>query len=460
MNIKYETYFDKVYGAWYGKCLGGAGGAPVEGIKEIIKVEDFLEIINPLLPNDDLDLQLLWLEVLENNGEKLMATDLAKAWIEKCWYPFSEYGYFMKNYKRGISPPYSGRFNNSFFKEGMGCPIRSEIWGLIYPGQAEKAAYFAKMDGELDHTDNSVWAEMFLAGVESMMFEDSNIQRLILKGLKLIPKDTKLYNCINMCMDLYNKGKKDWKYARNLVVQKFGHPDFTNVVQNLGFIIIALLFGECDMRKTINIALKCGYDTDCTCATAGAIIGGIIGYKNIDSALLNSVQDSYVIGIDVKRRSCSIRDLAEDTCRVGVALLKDKSESILILDAPEYNFNWNKKEENLSILVDYTDVPAIGFNDICDIKITIKNNSDYDFSGILSIKNIPNGWTANINKLNINIKKNSEFVLENLEFSTDGVFKLLNTNIMQIEVSEKNGNDVYIRDFGIAGAVSYKAYGP
>lgn len=52
------VYYDKVYGGWLGKCLGGAAGAPVEGIKKLIPCEDFREMIRPDLPNDDLDLQL------------------------------------------------------------------------------------------------------------------------------------------------------------------------------------------------------------------------------------------------------------------------------------------------------------------------------------------------------------------------------------------------------------------
>ena len=138
-QITYEKMLDKIYGGWYGKCLGGAAGAPVEGIKKINEIEDFSSILNPDLPNDDLDLQLLWLEVLEQKGVQITSCDLADAWIEKCWYPFSEYGYFMKNYERGILPPYSGIINNDFFKEGMGCPIRSEIWGMICAGNPKLA---------------------------------------------------------------------------------------------------------------------------------------------------------------------------------------------------------------------------------------------------------------------------------------------------------------------------------
>lgn len=35
-NITYNDLIDKIHGCWYGKCLGGAAGAPKEGIKAVI----------------------------------------------------------------------------------------------------------------------------------------------------------------------------------------------------------------------------------------------------------------------------------------------------------------------------------------------------------------------------------------------------------------------------------------
>ena len=42
-----------------------------------------------------------------------------------------------------------------------------------------------------------------------------------------------------------------------------------------------LVQGEGDFEKSIAIALNCGEDTDCTCATMGAVYGILFGAKNI-----------------------------------------------------------------------------------------------------------------------------------------------------------------------------------
>ena len=328
-KIEYSEFLDKVHGCWYGKCLGGAAGAPVEGIKKLIDINDFTDIYNPDLPNDDLDLQLLWLDVLENKGTIINSCDLADAWVEKCWYPFSEYGYFLKNYMRGIKPPYSGIVNNSFFKEGMGCPIRSEIWGIISVGNPELAAQYAYLDATLDHADNSVWAEQFLAAAEAEAFFENDIKKLIEKAETVIPNDCKLQKAFDLVKEMHRQGY-DWREARKRVLNRYGHPDFTNVVQNLAFVMIALLYGNGDMRETINIALKCGYDTDCTCASAAAIIGIMSGYEALGD-IKNLINDYFVCGIDVVRPSDSIRALAEDSAKIA---LKTSNYETEIINAP------------------------------------------------------------------------------------------------------------------------------
>lgn len=330
-SITHKDFLDKVYGCWYGKCLGGAAGAPVEGIKKIIEVNDFSEIMNPDLPNDDLDLQLLWLDVLERKGTIINSCDLADAWVEKCWYPFSEYGYFLKNYMCGVKPPYSGIINNSFFMEGMGCPIRSEIWGIISAGNPELASQYAYMDATLDHGENSVYAEQFLAVIESMAFFESDMDRLIDIGIKYIPRNSKLYKCFKKIIFMYHENDTDWLAARKMVLNEYSHPDFTNVVQNLGFTLIALLYGKGDMRETINIALKCGYDTDCTCASAASVVGIIKGYSGLDEDVKALINDYFICGVDAPRPTNSIKDLAADTVKIA---LKTPNYELEVTECP------------------------------------------------------------------------------------------------------------------------------
>ena len=64
-TLSYKTYLDKVYGFFIGKAVSGNIGAPHEGVKMPMELPFMPEMINCELPNDDLDLQILWLDVLE-----------------------------------------------------------------------------------------------------------------------------------------------------------------------------------------------------------------------------------------------------------------------------------------------------------------------------------------------------------------------------------------------------------
>lgn len=231
---------------------------------------------------------------------------------------------------RGVKPPYSGIINNSFFKEGMGCPIRSEIWGIISAGNPELASQYAYMDASLDHAENSVYAEQFLAVIEAMAFVESDMDRLIQCGMNYIPTESKLHKCFDMIIDMYQKGE-DWLSARKEVLNKYSHPDFTNVVQNLGFVLIALLWGNCDIRDTINIALKCGYDTDCTCASAASVVGIIKGYEGLGREITELIKDYFICGVDVVLESDSIKDLAVTTAKIA---LQTPNYELEVIDAP------------------------------------------------------------------------------------------------------------------------------
>ena len=148
--------------------------------------------MQPDLPNDDLDLQLLWLETVREKGLSVTAKDLADAWDNKCWYPFNEYGLFLKNYDRGIWPPASGSFNNPLFCEGEASPIRSEIWAMLFPGDPDSAATYAELDSSLDHSGESVYIEQFYAAMGAEGFFCQDLQELIQRNIRFLPQQAKL----------------------------------------------------------------------------------------------------------------------------------------------------------------------------------------------------------------------------------------------------------------------------
>ncbi len=452
--MTYQEYLDKVYGGWLGKCLGGAAGAPVEGFKKLIPYEHYSEVLRTDLPNDDLDLQLLWLEVLQKKGIHINSKDLADAWEEQCWYPFSEYGIFLKNYERGILPPYSGWFNNPLFKEGEGCPIRSEIWGMIFPGIPEKAASYAYMDAVLDHADASVWIEQYYAAIEAAAFFENDIRTLVLGQIDFLPEGSEPRKCVELLFKIYQQENKDWEKARTRLMRKYAHFDFTNSITNLGIVILALLYGEGDLDKTINIAFRCGYDTDCTCATVGAILGIILGAHQIPENLKEMVGDTFVIGIDVKRNNNSIWELAKETCLIGLGVDVIENNRIHQIPKEIVISDFHKKSEVIAMEINYLGMPALGMKDSCKVQITLKNNTDQMINELLSITQIPEGWNISNNHITVSIKPYEvEDIILYFEVG-DQIKELADKNILRVSFGE------IIKEFGICGANVWSVIGP
>jgi len=273
---------DKIEGCWLGKGLGGTLGMPYEGCSGPLSAS-FDNMPASLLPNDDLDLQLLWLHVLEQKGTGTRSVDLARAAADHyVCYP-DEYGVARWNTWRGFLPPVTGKHNNAF-GDGMGAAIRSEIWACLAPGRPVLAAALAKEDALVDHFGDGVHAEMFLASLESACFVTSNLRLAIDTGLSIIPVESRLARALHRVCQWHGKGYS-WEQARKCAVESFGSHNFTDVTINLSFILLGLLYGGGDFERSVTLAVNGGLDTDCTGATCGSIMGILLGASGLPGRL-------------------------------------------------------------------------------------------------------------------------------------------------------------------------------
>lgn len=456
-KISYETYLDKVYGCFVGKAISGNIGAPHEGVKMPMDFEFMPEMINCDLPNDDLDLQVLWLDVLEKYGEHFTSYHLLDRFVTCCNYSPGEYSIMRKNYMRGIYPPYSGRFCNDFYIEGMGCPIRSEIWGCVAVGNMELAQEISILDGQMDHYGESIWAERFLAALESEAFFDGDIKSLICKALTILPQNSKFRGLVEYTIELCEK-YTDIKVVLTKLLFRYGHPDCTNMYQNMGIVIASLLLGESDIIKTSLMALNCGFDTDCTCATAGAIIGLLRGAEDlINSYGLTEV--TYTLGVDIERRSNKIYDLAEDIAKMGVHFARVINSQVCIEGAPEDKYDFGKKP-SVTFEAQYEDMkPYVELGGRRKVNLVITNNQEQDIS--LSCRITPcNGLLCSESEFEIAVKA-GDYSVHTVEFLLPADTSLVyDRNIIAFTAEEVNGNTVIDTSFGIVGAAPWKLCGP
>ncbi|MDD3153765.1 MAG: ADP-ribosylglycohydrolase family protein [Victivallaceae bacterium] len=267
-----KRYREKIIGAWLGKAVGGTLGQPWEGCSGPLNLSFYDPIPSGMIANDDLDVQVVWACKLakEWNGE-ISRHLMAGAWPSCINNPCDEYGVAIRNLKLGLHAPHTGSYDN-FFTGGMGAAIRSEIWACLAPGDPAKAAQFAYEDACVDHAGDGIYAEQFLAALESAAFTECGMRKLIETGLSVIPAESLLAAAITDTIRWCDR-KCSFAELHTKIMTKYDNGNFTNVLVDLAFITAALLTGGGDFVRTICLAVNFGQDADCTGATTGSIMG-------------------------------------------------------------------------------------------------------------------------------------------------------------------------------------------
>lgn len=315
-KISYEAYCDKVFGCYLGVSIGGLFGSYYEGAKEIIDVRFDKSIIDRMLFNDDLDLQVLFFEAVKRFGKNFNSVHLAELFYERCPYAPGEYAVFKKNYARGIMPPYSGSYNNEFYADGMGCCIRGELWGCLFPEDPASAERYAYFDGSLDHGNESVYSEYFVSSLISHCFGHDDIHEILRLAADRLP-ESRFRSMVRDVLGWCEEEKRILE-IRARIIRRYGHPDCTNVFQNLGFLVACLELHAGDFEELIEKTNSCGFDTDCTAGIAAAVWGTLHGGNEILRRY--GIDDvKLVIDVDAPDYGGSVRNFAAEVARYGAA---------------------------------------------------------------------------------------------------------------------------------------------
>ncbi len=296
MKLNFESYKDKVYACWIGKNIGGTMGTPYEGRREMQDIKGFVTEKNVVLPNDDLDLQLIWLHAVETIGPYgLDAAKLGEFWLSfigPCW---NEYGIGKNNLMRGLPAPLSGDYDNSW-RHSNGAWIRTEIWASLAPACPDVAAKYAIEDAKVDHgSGEGTVAAAFVAAMESAAFAESDVRACIDIGLAHIPAESRVAQSVRLAIDCYESGV-EVREARNRILEQnsdIGDGWFESP-SNVAYTVLGLLYGEGDFKRSMIYAINCGDDTDCTGATVGSMLGILGGTSGIPSDWSGYIGDSIV----------------------------------------------------------------------------------------------------------------------------------------------------------------------
>jgi ADP-ribosylglycohydrolase len=138
------------------------------------------------------------------------------------------------------------------------------------------------------------------------------------RSLLSVPPRSRLYEALAAVRDLYDDGLS-WDAAVEIIHQRWGHYSWVHTINNAAVIAAALLWGEGEYAATVGIAVQGGWDTDCNAATAGSVLGVLLGAERLPEHFIAPLEDrtrSALFGFD----NSQISDLARRTSALAAGV--------------------------------------------------------------------------------------------------------------------------------------------
>ena len=345
-----ERIYDQIYGAWLGRAAGCVLGKPVEGwpkarIDKYLKdhnidiLDNYLPFDEKVLPgvhkvstrgninfmprDDDMDYVIIGLLALEKRGIKTSARTIANTWVDRLpfnvVYTAEECAY--RNFVNSIWPPLSGTHRNPF-REWIGAQIRADVFGYVTPGLPEIGAKLAFNDASISHDKNGIYGEMFVAAMLSAAFKLETVKEIINAGLAEIPENCRLAEAVRDTMH-WCETLPTWELVWERINESVGHYHAVHTINNAALVVMGLFFGENDFEKGIVCTVRGGWDTDCTGATVGSILGLRLGAKNLPSKWISPLNDR-LKSVVRDENDNQISELAKRTLSVAATILEEK----------------------------------------------------------------------------------------------------------------------------------------
>lgn len=302
IKLNTQTLLDKVKGGWAGQVIGCTYGGPTEFRFQGSMIQDYQIIpwpdgyIKQWYENepglyDDVYMDLTFVDVIEKYGLDAPVDSFAKAFAMAeypLWHANQAARYNILN---GIMAPQSGNWLNNPHADCIDFQIEADFAGLMSPGMPNSASEVCDKVGHIMNYGDGWYGGVYVASMYSLAFVSNNIPFIVTEALKSIPKQSLFNQCINDVIKWHKKYPTDWKATWFEVQKKWtedvGCPDgvFTafniDARVNSAYIVIGLLYGKGDLGLTMDIAARCGQDSDCNPASAAGILGTAFGYSKI-----------------------------------------------------------------------------------------------------------------------------------------------------------------------------------
>ena len=327
-TLPVATYRERMIAGWIGQIAGVVWGGPTEfKFRGVIAPDSALRewtppMINEGFDQDDLYVEMTFLETLHRQG---LDVDIREAGID-----FANTRYRLwcannagrTNLRKGIAPPDSSHPAFSRCPTDIDYQIEADYAGLISPGCPQRVVELGNVFGRLMNYGDGVYGGQFVGGMYAEAFFETDRVKIVKAGLACIPAASLYAQMVRDMLRWYGEDPKDWMRAWRLAKGKWREsPEYQkasngdiDVKINGAMVLLGFLWGEGDPERTIRIATRGGYDSDCNPSSAAGVLFTSLGLRKIPVKFYSALDRSKVFSF-TSYNVTSLIEVCEDLAR-------------------------------------------------------------------------------------------------------------------------------------------------
>ncbi len=327
-----DRYLDQVHGAWVATMVANHSGLPVEGIwldQPGPGTQVDLVLLDQWSTDDDTHIEWLDLHIMETHGIDPTYEQIRDEWVAHLngdiWVATRAARDLMDE---GLVPPATGSADNN--PEGawaMDAQLETELFGMIAPNRPDEARRRATFFAKVTSSGPAVEASAFYAHLYARAFVLSDVPALLADARNATDDGSTIAAIYDQVVE-WHAQNTDWRTTRQQIGEAYDtDPEWWASRVNFASTLMALLYGEGDLRETINIAGLAGWDADNNMTTSAGLLGLITGFDALPEPF-RSATDVYFnedLSGDLPQFD-SVRNIAVRTVAIGEQILASVDE--------------------------------------------------------------------------------------------------------------------------------------
>lgn len=360
-EISYDDLHSKIAGAWLGQMVGNIYGLeyenkfveePGEGPFVWNKAMKKMTAVDGAFSDDDTDVEYMYLLMMEKYGVDPTYAQMREGWMyhirDRVWLANRA---TLGAMHYGLTPPFTGAKENNPHWFQIDPQLINEIWGYTAPGMADYAAGISEWAARITSDSWATSPTVVYGAMYSEAFFESDVRKLMEKAVSYLPKGDRFATTVQECLDMYDADPQDWHAARKFIKEKYydNEDSFSKTIWNADLNgamgMLALLYGEGDIEKTLKIGCALGFDADNQTATVCGILGVINGGENVPTAWsmpeafphwTKPFNDRYVNVTRYDMPDASIEDMIDRTMAIAIKVVENNGGRTEERDGKKY----------------------------------------------------------------------------------------------------------------------------